>query len=81
MTNDENYEKICQERFNKLEHGQSVIYEHITAIREKIYDGFDSKIDAMKFRIEWNSKLIYLILGGVILSIVVPIIKSIFWGQ
>ena len=39
------------------------------------------KIDAIKERVEWNSKLIYLILGGVILSIVIPIIKSIWLGQ
>ena len=66
MTNDDQYLK-CVERFEALE--------------KKVFNGFDIKIDAIKDRMELNTKLIYLILGGVILSVVVPIIKSIFLAQ
>lgn len=66
MTENERYDK-CVERFEALE--------------KKVFNGFDTKIDAIKDRTELNSKLIILILGGVVLSIAIPIAKLFILGQ
>jgi len=65
------YEQVCKERFEKLEKGQDDIKKDVGAIREKIFNGMSNRIEA-------NTKLILLILTGVVLSIIVPIIRSLF---
>ena len=65
MTNEERHNK-CIERFEALE--------------QKVFNGFDTKINAIKEQAELNTKLILFILGGVILSIAIPIIKTVLLG-
>ena len=65
------YEKVCKERFEKLEIGQKDIKKDVGAIREKIFNGLETHV-------KLNTKLIFLILTGVVLSIIVPIVRSLF---
>jgi hypothetical protein len=51
------------------------------ALENKVFNGLDSKIEALMSRIETNTKLIILILTGVVFSILIPIIKSVLLGQ
>lgn len=71
MDNSELYEKICSDRFKKLEEGQGDIKKEIMIIREKIFNGLEHHASL-------NTKLILVILSGVIISIVVPLVRSFF---
>ena len=62
-----NYDK----RLEKLEQGQEDIKREIGAIREKIFNGLEHHASL-------NTKLILVTLSGVIISIVVPLVRSFF---
>ncbi len=42
------YEHICKERFNHLEKMQEEMAEDVTAIRQKVFNGFGTSIEELK---------------------------------
>ena len=63
------YKEVCGPKFKDIKDGQDEIQKSIAEIRERIFNG-------MGERIKLNTKLIILILAGVIFSIAAPIVLN-----
>ena len=76
----DNYEKICKERFDRLESRQESMGADISAIREKVFDGFGESIKRLNE--EMRNLRIWIIgfCGSVILLLFGAAIKLIFFG-
>jgi hypothetical protein len=76
----DNYEKICKDRFTKLEQNQDRIETDVKAVRERVFNGLS---DSMK-RVEEELKSLRLwvlgLIGTVALSIVATMVKLIWFS-
>ena len=63
------YKDVCDKRFTKLEDKQNDIHKDVQEIKEKIFNGYEHRMGLL-------TKLILLILSGVVASIAIPLIRS-----
>ena len=78
MDNDHVYTKFCKERFEALEAHQEQIAKNISAIREKVFDGYGSAIDGLREDVKSLRLWIMGLIATVGATVVVSMIKLIW---
>ena len=81
------YEKVCKDRFNKLEQkndhlmaGQEEMHKDITAIRQKVFNGFGESIKEIKDEMKNLRYWMIGFMGTVALAILAGLVKFLFFS-
>lgn len=77
---DDNYEKICKDRFGKLEEGQEAIKKDVQVVREKIFNGLSDSIQHVTDELKSLRVWVLGLIGTVGLSLIVTMIKMIWFS-
>lgn len=77
---DDNYERICKDRFTRLEEGQEAIKGDVQAVRERVFNGLSDSIQHVTDELKSLRMWVLGLIGTIGLSLVVTMIRLIWFS-